>query len=167
VTVLHLRPGARHAADPPAPRAWLRGAALAAAATVGALVGFGLTDGASLARLAAVTLRLRGLPEFVTPDRGAVGAALLGGTHAALLAGLWGAALAVFARLLARRGLRAWQVGAALAAAALAAAAADTLLPTPLRFAAGVLAPAERAVAALLVAAAAWGGARLDDGPTP
>jgi hypothetical protein len=165
VTALHLVPRARRAAAVSTPRPWLRGATLAAAATVGALVGFGLTDGASLARLAAVSLRLRGLPEFVSPDRRAVGAALVGGVHAAALAGAWGAALTALARTLARRGVPAWQVGAMLAAAALAGAAADALLPTPLRFAAGALAPLERAATALLVAGAAWAGARMSEAP--
>jgi hypothetical protein len=84
-------------------RPWLRAATLAAAAAIGALVGFGISDGASLARLGAVTLRLRGLPEFVSPDRGAVGAALLGGAHVALVSGIWGAcAGALNARLVGR-----------------------------------------------------------------
>jgi len=146
---------------PRSPRSWLRGAVLAAAATLGALVGFGVRDGASLARLGVVTLRLRGLPEFVLPDRGAVGSALLGGTHAALVSGMWRAALAVIAERCARRGLPAAVAGAVLAGAALLLAAVDGFLPTPLRLAAGALAPAERMVTTLLVAAGGWAGARL------
>ncbi len=149
------------AAAPPRRRAWLRGATLAAAAALGALVGFGLSDGASLARFGVVTLRLRGLPEFVAPDRGAVGAALLGGAYAALTSAGWGAGLAVLAGALARRGVPPVRVAGALALAALLAAAADPLLPTPLRLAAGALAASERVLTALLVAAAAWTGVRL------
>ncbi len=164
---LHLLPSARARAAatprPGVPRPWLRGATLAAATALGALVGFGMTDGASLGRLGVVTLRLRGLPEFIAPDRGAVGSALLGGAYAALTSGAWGAGLALLAGALGRHGVPAVRVGGALAAAALLGAAADPLLPTPLRLAAGALAPGERVLTALLVAAAAWGGVRLAD----
>lgn len=108
-----------------------------------------------------VTLRLRGLPEFVLPDRGAVGAALVGGAHAALVSGAWGAALAIVAGRLARRGKSPVVAGAVLAGGALLVAALDVLLPTPLRLAAGALAPAERVMTALLVAAGGWVGTWL------
>jgi hypothetical protein len=117
VSHLHVVPtAAAPPAAPSRPRPWLRGATLAAAATVGALVGFGLTDGASLSRLGVVALRLRGLPEFVSPDRGALGPALLGGVHAAVGGGAWGAALAALAGALRARGARGVVTGAALAA---------------------------------------------------
>jgi hypothetical protein len=119
-------------------------------------------DGASLARLGVVTLRLRGLPEFVAPDRGAVGWALVGGAHAALTSAVWGAGLATLAVRLARRGAPAGRVAAAVVGTALAAAVVDGALPTPFRLAAGALAPGERVLTALLVAVAAWGGVRLD-----
>jgi hypothetical protein len=163
VSALHVVPPARPPVAPAAApsRAWLRSATLAAAATVGALVGFGIADGASLSRLAVVSLRLRGLPEFVTPDRRALAAAAVGGAYAALTGAAWGAALGAGAERLARRGVRAPRLAAALAAAALVAALADGWLPLPLRLAAGALAPAERALTALLLAATAWAwGAR-------
>lgn len=164
MTDLHVVPtaAARRAAAPSRSRPWLRGATLAAAATVGALVGFGLTDGASLSRLGVVALRLRGLPEFVSPDRSALGPALLGGAHAAVVGGAWGAALAAVAGVLRARRTRAPLAVAALAAAALAFAAADAVLPVALRIAAGALARGERVLVALLVAVAAWAGTRVD-----
>lgn len=142
-------------------RPWLRDATLAAAAAIGALVGFGMPDGASLARLGVVTLRLRGLPEFVSPDRNAAGAALLGGVHVALVSGAWGAGVGTFGRWMARRGIRPVTRAAALAGAGVVMAVIDGLLPRPLRLAAGALNVAERVLVALLVAAAAWGASRL------
>jgi hypothetical protein len=160
VSATRLFPPARQADPSPG----LRAAALAAAAAVGALVGFGRADGAALSRLGAVVLRLRGLPEFVAPDRGAVGTALVGAGYAALTAGVWGAALAALAVVLARRGTAPPWRAAALVLAALVLAAADAALPTPLRLAAGALGPGERVLTALLVAAGAWAGVRMTSG---
>ncbi len=163
--VSHASPSVPSPARPHAvPREWLRGATLAAAVTLGALVGFGLHDGASLSRLSAVALRLRGLPEFVAPDRRAVGAALVGGVQASIVGGAWGAGLAALAGALAHRGV-APRV-AAVAAATIALAVVDAVLPTPLRLAAGALAPAERVLTAALVAGAAWAGRRLAEPAT-
>jgi hypothetical protein len=67
-------------------------------------------------------------------------------------------------RALARRGAAPpWRL-AAVTLAALALAAADAVLPTPLRLAAGALGPGERALTALLVAASAWVGVRMTVG---
>lgn len=140
----------------------LRGATLAAAATLGALVGLGVRGGASLGRLGVIQLRLRGLPEFVTADRHAVGAALLGGAHLVAVSGAWGGALAWALGALRRRGAnRLLTAGAALAGAA-TVALVDAALPDVLRLGAGSLSAAERALAALLVGAGAWGGAARD-----
>ena len=161
-------PTRRRFAVPARARPWLRAATLAAAAAIGALVGFGISDGASLARLGAVTLRLRGLPEFVSPDRGAVGAALLGGAHVALVSGIWGAcAGALNARLVGR--LRPAGSAAVLAGFGVLLALADGALPATLRLAAGALSPAERVVVALTVSTAAWFGSRFgaDMGASP
>jgi len=160
VSATHPFPPARHAEPSPG----LRAAALAAATAVGALIGFGRADGAALSRLGAVVLRLRGLPEFVAPDRGAMGTALVGAGYAALTAAAWGASLAALDLALARRGAAPpWRL-AAVTLAALALAAADAVLPTPLRLAAGALGPGERALTALLVAASAWVGVRMTVG---
>ncbi len=137
-------------------RAWLDGATLAAAATLGVLVGLGIWEGASLGRLGVVTNRLRGLPEFVAPDRRALGTALVGGAWAAVTGGAWGAALGQLVAAADARGLRGARALAAAGLGGLALAVVDPLLPTPLRLAAGALAPAERVLAALLVAGAAW-----------
>lgn len=160
------RPGARVRTSVARPaHLWLRAATLAAAATLGALVGFGLSDGASLARLGVVTLRLRGLPEFVSPDRGATAAALLGGVHVALVSGAWGAAAAALGGWLRARGAPRRVHGAAFVGLGVLLALVDGVLPAPLRLAAGALGATERVLVALLVAAAAWGASRLSDPP--
>ena len=130
-----------------------RGAALGAAAALGALIGFGVRSGASLGRLGVVTLRLRGLPEFVAPDRGALGAAMLGGLHVAVVAGLWGAAAAALGRR-----VRTWHARGtpALACAlllllALLVLGLDAVFPTALRLAGGSLATPERVLATGLI----------------
>lgn len=157
-------PRTRLSTDAPRPtRPWLRAATLAAAAAIGALVGFGLVDGASLARLGVVTLRLRGLPEFVAPDRGATTAALLGGLHVALVSGLWGAGAGAVGRWLRARGTSAGARAVAVTALGLLLALVDGVLPTPLRLAAGALSGTERVLVGLLIAAAAWGASRLPD----
>jgi hypothetical protein len=139
----------------PRDRTAARGAALGAASAVGALVGFGVRGGASLGRLGVVTLRLRGLPEFVAPDRGALGAAMLGGLHVAVVSGVWGAAAAALAAR-----ARSWQAhgSPAVAAALLVALAAvllalDAVLPAALRLAGGSLVPPERVLATALIVA--------------
>lgn len=141
-------------------------AAFAAAAALGVMIGFGLTgvgsDGATtaLARLSVVALRLRGLPEFVTPDRDRGLAAALGGLHVAALAAGWGALLgATWRALLARRTPARFAVPA-LAGVVAALVSADTLVPAPFRLAAGTLAGVEWRLMVAAVALAAWVGAR-------
>lgn len=138
---------------------------MAAATALGVAIGLGVRGASStgwataLARLSVVALRLRGVPEFVTPDRdGGVGA-LLGGMHVALVAAAWGAVIgAVADRLAARRATRVVIV-VALAAVGGTLAACDALLPAPLRIAAGTLAGAEWGLMVVAVTAAAAAGA--------
>jgi hypothetical protein len=166
-TPAHRRRLGRFAA--PRDRTAARGAALGVASALGALIGFGVRGGASLGRLGVITLRLRGLPEFVAPDRGAVGAALLGGVHVVVIAGLWGAAAATLARR-----VRTWNGRATLAIAcavllalALGLLALDTVLPAALRLAAGSLATPERVRATgLIVACGGAAGWRAPPAPT-
>jgi hypothetical protein len=128
-----------------------RAAAVAAAATLGVLAGFGARDGMPLVVLESAGLRLRGVPDFVAPDPGFGWPALLGGVHAAALAFLCGA---LVARLTARvPAALAWLpavfVGSVLVLA-------DPRLPAALRLGAGAPSPAQRAlgVATLVTAAA-------------
>jgi hypothetical protein len=151
----------------PRDRTAARGAVLGAAAALGALIGFGVRGGASLGRLGVVTLRLRGLPEFVAPDRGAVGAAMLGGLHIAVVSGLWGAAAAALARR-----VRTWQAHGSPAVAAtllltlaLVLLALDAVLPAALRLAGGSLVTPERVLATALIVAC--GGAAGWRSPAP
>lgn len=127
-----------------------RAAFLATAATLGVLAGFGVRDGMPMTVLGGAGLRLRGLPEFVTPDRGVGPTAILGALHAGVVSYVWGLLAAWLA----------WRLGGwrgVLAAAALAAGivAVDARLPALLRLAAGAPSPGQRllAVAALAVAA--------------
>ena len=127
-----------------------RAAFLATAAALGVLAGFGVRDGMPMTVLGGAGLRLRGLPEFVTPDRGVGPTAILGALHAGLVSYAWGLLAAWVA----------WRLGGwrgALAVAALAAGivVADARLPAPLQLAAGAPSPAQRllCVAALAIAA--------------
>ena len=128
------------------------------------MIGLGLrgvgADGWStaLARLAVVALRLRGVPEFVTPDREAGAGALFGGIHVAGVAAAWGATVGALRRYLVARGATARARLIALTGVLLALMVADMWLPTAVRLAAGTLTRAEWAVMVCVVAtAAAWG----------
>lgn len=149
------------------PNSLARPAALAAAAALGVLVGLGLrgvgSDGpaTALARLAVVALRLRGLPEFVRPDRDGGLAGLAGGLHVAGVAAAWGAAIGAVRRRLVARGAGPGLTATALGGAVLGLAAFDTLLPPPLRLAAGTLTGPEWALLVAAIALAAWFGSRL------
>ena len=131
-------------------------ALVAAAATAGALVGFGMRERAPARLFAAAGQQLRGVPAFVTPDRGFGVAAWLGVAHHILVIALW----AVLFTALAGR-LR----GLALAGAAAAFAAAlyviDAALPNVLRLSAGALTNPQRLVVALILAGAFALGMRL------
>ena len=144
----------------------VRGAATAVAAALGVMLGLGVGGAGSngwataLARLAVVALRLRGVPEFVTPDRDAGAGALGGGIHVAFTAGVWGVLVgAVVARVDARQ-MRPLAAAAFVAATGLGLAVLDRLLPPPLRLAAGTLDGAEWALMIGAVVLAAWIGAR-------
>ena len=147
-----VRPTAAPAASSPVRRA----AVLAAAGALGLLAGYGLGAGTPLVVLGTAGLRLRGLPEFVTPDRGVGLMTLLGAVHAALVAYGWG----LLAASVARR-LRGWGAVAALAAVAVALTLVDPLLPAFLRLGAGAPSTGERALCALVLMAAAGLGTRL------
>jgi hypothetical protein len=129
---------------------------LAAAGALGLLAGYGLGAGTPLVVLGTAGLRLRGLPEFVTPDRGVGLMTLLGAVHAALVAYGWG----LLAATVARR-LRGWSGVAALAAVAIVLTLVDPFLPPFLRLGAGAPSAGERALCALLAVAMAGLGARL------
>ncbi|HEY0780584.1 MAG TPA: hypothetical protein VGD56_21685 [Gemmatirosa sp.] len=150
----------------PAPSPLVRAAALAAAAALGVMIGFGLrgvgADGwrTALARLAVVALRLRGVPEFVTPDRDAGAGPVFGGLQVAGIAAAWGAIVGAVRRRLVARAARPGLRAAVLVGVLVALASLDTLLPIPLRLAAGTLTGAEWAMMVALVAAAASIGAR-------
>ncbi len=131
------------------------------------MVGFGLrgvgADGwtTALSRLAVVALRLRGVPEFVTPDRDSGAGSIMGGLQVAGIAAAWGAILAAVRRRLSARGTAPGACTAALAGVLAALAGADTVLPASLRLAAGTLTGAEWVVMVAVVATAAWIGARV------
>ncbi len=140
----------------------VRAAAVAAAATLGVLAGFGARDGTPFAVLAAAGLRLRGVPEFIAADAGDRWSALLGAAHAALLAFAWGALVARLAWR--RRGGGA--TGVALAAGALLVLV-DPRLPAALRLGAGAPSPAQRALCVATLVGAAALTARLAARPSP
>ena len=140
---------------------------MAAASALGVAIGLGVRGATStgwataLTRLSVIVLRLRGLPEFVTPDRDGGLAALFGGVHLAIVAGLWGAAVgAVMERIAARGASRGVALLTTLASGAALAALDALLLPAPLRLAAGTLATAEWGLMAIVVTLAAGIGAR-------
>lgn len=136
----------------PVPRA----AFLAAAATLGVLAGFGVREGLPMTVLGGAGLRLRGLPEFVTPDRGVGPTAILGALHTGALAYGWG----LLAAWLAWR-LGGWRGVAAVAALAAGIVAVDPGLPALLRLGAGAPSGAQRILCVATLAAAAVLGTRL------
>ena len=126
----------------------LRVAGLGAAATTGALIGFGVRRGAPVTVFAAAGDRLRGLPPFVAPDRSFGPSAILGLAHHLVLVAAWAL---LFALVVSR--LR----GAARAAVAVlvagVAVTADALLPAWLSLAAGVASAPQRALLAIAFSA--------------
>ncbi len=140
--------------DLPARRATARdllpAALVAAAALVGVLAGFGVRGRETLRAFSSAGLRLRGLPEFLTPDRGLGLDALLGIAHATALGLAWGL-LATFVAARARR-WGAWAMALAVAVVVALVLLLDPRLPTPLRLAAGAIGGAERAVCAVAIA---------------
>jgi len=140
----------------PALRAIHHVAAVALAATFGALVGFGMRLRAPAALFAAAGDRLRGVPAFVAPERGVRASATLGVLHHMVLALVWSALFALVARR--ARG------GALVACAAIAGVAIvllDGALPAPLRFAGGAMTLAQRVVYGVVLAVALGAGMRL------
>jgi len=138
------------------PNVALRVGVLATATTLGALVGFGVRAGAATGLLSAGGLALRGLPDVVSPDRGIGLSTIAGALQHAAVTLAWSI---VFTAVAGRwRGTRG--VVAALACAVLVWVV-DARLPTPLRLAAGVLDPAQRALVATLLGAALAIGTRL------
>ena len=131
-------------------------ALLAAAATAGALVGFGMRDRAPARFFSAAGQQLRGIPPFVTPDRGFGAAAWLGIAQHLVVVGLWAV---LFTSLAAR--LRGLALAAAAAAFATAVFLLDGALPDTLRLAAGALNAPQRLVVAIIFAAALVVGMRL------
>jgi hypothetical protein len=136
--------------------AWLRVAMLGAAASAGALVGFGVRRGAPGALLSAAGERLRGVPSFVAPDRGFGPSAFVGLAHHVVAAVAWGLLFVVLAGRL--RGARTW--GVALLVAALAVSV-DRVLPAPFSLAVGAASLPQRALLALVFAGALAVGMRL------
>jgi hypothetical protein len=136
----------------------LRAGAVAAAATGGALIGLGVRDRTPGRALALVGQRLRGVPDFVTPDAGFGLAALLGAAHHTVVIMAWGAVFALLAGHL--RGVRLLLVAALFAAAVWLLNA--YALPAPLRFADGVAAyPPHRWFVYTVLALALAAGMRI------
>ena len=134
-------------------RAGLRAAGLGAAATTGALVGFGVRRGAPMTVLAAAGDRLRGLPAFVAPDRSFGPSALLGLAHHLVLVAAWAALYALVAvRLQRARGGAAGTVVALLVA--VVAVTVDSVLPAWVCLAAGVASAPQRVLLAIALATA-------------
>ena len=134
-------------------RAGLRAAGLGGAATTGALIGFGVRRGAPVSVFAAAGDRLRGVPPFVTPDRGFGPSAVVGLAHHLVLVAAWAALFTlVVARL---EGSRSGVARAAVAVlVAVVAVSADGLLPAWACLAAGVASTPQRALLAIALAAA-------------
>jgi len=139
-------------------RAGLRAAGLGAAATTGALVGFGVRRGAPMTVLAAAGDRLRGLPAFVAPDRSFGPSALIGLAHHLALVAAWASLFVVVAARVQRARGGAARGGAARAVVALlvsvVAVTADGVLPAWLCLSAGVASIPQRALLAIALAAA-------------
>jgi hypothetical protein len=131
-------------------------ALLAAAATAGALVGFGMRDRAPGRLLAAAGEQLRGVPAFVTPDRGFGFAAWLGVAHHVVVVAVWSL---LFAFLAGR--LRGLALAAAAAAFGVAVFVIDGVLPGGARLAAGTLAAPQRLVVVGVLTVALGIGMRL------
>jgi hypothetical protein len=133
-------------------RAGLRAAGLGAAATTGALVGFGVRRGAPATVFAAAGDRLRGLPAFVAPDRSFGLSAMLGLAHHLVLVAFWAALFVLVASRLQRT-----HGGAARAVVALlvsvVAVTADGVLPSWLCLTAGVASALQRALLAIALSA--------------
>jgi hypothetical protein len=129
---------------------------LAAAATAGALVGFGVRERAPARFFSAAGQQLRGVPPFVTPDRGFGLAAWLGILQHVVVVVLW----AILFTSLAGR-LRGLALAGAAAAFATAVFFVDAALPDTLRLAAGALSVPQRFVVAVIFAAALGVGMRL------
>lgn len=143
---------------PPSPPlgAWLRVAVLGAAASAGALVGFGVRRGAPGTLLSAAGERLRGVPAFVAPDRAFGASAFLGLAHHLVAAVAWGL---VFAALAGR--LRGARLAAVALVVATIAVSVDRVLPAPFSLAVGVASVPQRVVLAVVLAAALATGMRL------
>jgi hypothetical protein len=133
--------------------AFLRAAGLGAAATTGALVGFGVRRGAPAALLSAAGDRLRGLPAFVTPDRSLGPSAMLGLAHHLLLVVAWALLFVVVARPV-RGPRRDVARGAIAALVAAVAVSADAVLPLWLCLTAGVASAPQRALLAIALSGA-------------
>jgi hypothetical protein len=129
---------------------------LAVAATAGALVGFGMRERAPARFFSAAGQQLRGVPAFVTPDRGFGVAAWLGIVQHLVVVVLWAI---LFTSLAAR--LRGIALAGAAAAFATVVFVADGALPGTLRLAAGALSVPQRFVLAVVFAAALAAGMRL------
>ncbi len=129
---------------------------LSAAATAGALVGFGMRERAPARFFSAAGQQLRGVPAFVTPDRGFGLAAWLGIVQHLVVVVLWAV---LFTSLAAR--LRGIALAGAAAAFATAVFVVDGALPSTLRLAAGALSVPQRFIVAVIFAAALLVGMRL------
>jgi hypothetical protein len=134
-------------------RAGLRAAGLGAAATTGALIGFGVRRGAPMTVLAAAGDRLRGLPAFVAPDRSFGPSAMLGLAHHLALVAAWAALFVLVAARLPRARGGAVRAVVALLVSVIAVTA-DGLLPAWLCLSAGVASIPQRALLAIALAAA-------------
>lgn len=110
--------------------------------------------------LAGAGLRLRGVPEFVTPDRSVGLPAVMGGLHAGLVSYAWG----LLAAWLALR-LPGWRGAAAVGGLALGIHLVDPRLPTIARIAAGAPSAGQRALCVLLLAVGAATGSWLASRP--
>jgi hypothetical protein len=129
---------------------------LAVAATAGALVGFGVRERAPARLFAAAGQQLRGVPVFVTPDRGFGLSAWLGVAQHLVVVTLWAV---LFISLAAR--LRGLALAGAAAAFAAGLFVVDAVLPGVLRLAAGALTPGQRLAVAIALAAGLALGMRL------
>lgn len=129
---------------------------LGAAATAGALVGFGLREGTPGRFLASAGQPLLGVPSFVTPDRAFGPTAWLGvAQHVVVVLG-WAM---LFAAIAGR-----WRGGARWAAGVIVGVVvfvADGALPDALRIAGGALTGAQRAVVVFVLALTLVLGMRL------
>jgi len=129
---------------------------VSAAATAGALLGFGMRVGAPAWLFSAAGDRLRGVPAFVAPDRAFRLSAALGTLHHVALLLAWSLAFTLVARR-----LRGGRLAAAAVATSLFAVVADAALPPALRQAAGAMTLGQRAVYGIVLAAALAVGMRL------